>query len=55
VKQAGDRQDFTVMRVLKNLGLIVANEAVDSWYFHDVTPYGDELLEYLKTTSDRSP
>lgn len=54
IKAAGDLQDFTVLRVLNNLGLIIANESIDTWYFHDVAAYGHELLAYLDEPSGTS-
>lgn len=47
VTQVGNQFDDTVIRVLKNLGLIYAADATDEWFVHDLTPYGYELLAFI--------
>lgn len=54
VTHAGERFDDSVIRTLKNFGLIFAGETTEKWFVHDLTPYGYELLEFLLEPSDAS-
>jgi hypothetical protein len=47
IKQAGAELDEVVVRTTKNLGLLVADEGIDEWTVHGLTPYGHELLSFL--------
>lgn len=52
VIQVGNQFDDTVIRLLKNLGLIYAAEATEEWFVHDLTPYGYELLAFIVSPTD---
>lgn len=47
VTRVGNQFDDTIIRTLKNLGLIFAGESTDEWFVHDLTGYGYELLAFL--------
>lgn len=48
VVSVGHRFDDLVIRSLSTLGLIYAGDMTDSWYVHDLTPRGYQLLEFLE-------
>lgn len=52
VVNVGREFEDSVIRALKNLGLLFAGEATDEWFVHDLTPFGYELLGYLAAPGD---